>query len=97
MNRKIGATVATVALGLGGVVLASTPASAVPTCAVVNHGTYGGGDPWVDVNNRCTSTIRVKVIFNWGRDSACTSIPFGTTHRFNGDSTFASYEDVVNC
>jgi hypothetical protein len=39
----------------------------------------------------------VKVIFNWGQDSACTSIPYGTTHRFNGDTIFASYEDVVNC
>ncbi|MFD7836110.1 hypothetical protein [Streptomyces sp. NPDC059761] len=97
-TRWVTSAVAALALGTGGVALTSTPAVASTPCTVLTaSGHYGGGDPWVEINNRCAGPIRVRVLWNWGYDSPCTTLQSGEIRRFNSNSTFASYDDVVSC
>ncbi|MFD7258887.1 hypothetical protein [Streptomyces sp. NPDC059874] len=98
-TRWVTSAVAALTLGMGGVALTAAPAAASTPCTVLTASGYypNGGVSWVEVNNRCSGPIRVRVLWDWGHDSSCTTLQFGETRRFGADNSFASYDDVVYC
>ncbi|HEX6340428.1 hypothetical protein [Umezawaea sp.] len=48
--------------------------ASAPSCVELSQG-RNGGTAWAEATNRCGYAVRVRMIWAWASDGACTSLP----------------------
>ena len=68
----------------GGVVAADDPSyslmAVAPACVQLSQG-RNGSTAWAEATNRCGYAVRVRMIWAWAGDGACTSLPNNYYYR----------------
>ncbi len=77
-------------------VVAAASRTAAPTCIAVKISRTKWGSPKATVKNNCSSTRRVKVVWQFAADSSCLIISKG---KSKSDTTglAGSFDGVYNC
>ncbi|SDK35189.1 hypothetical protein SAMN05421874_10741 [Nonomuraea maritima] len=73
-----------------------SPMAEVASC--VSRTVYTTPYGWdLFIQNRCSTTQRVKVIVDWGGDSDCISVGAGQNHTYSYDGITGSYGHLHPC
>lgn len=101
--KKLAATLTSSLVLAAGLTIA-TPLTAhaapAPSCVLAQ---YISSKKHVFVQNQCRGTVRVKVIWAWGADSACTTIGGTAANGYAPWRTFkrpvftARWDGIVSC
>lgn len=102
IKKSVASLVASVVAGAGLVVAMPLNAHAAPapSCVLAQ---YVSSKKHVFVQNQCRGTVRVKVIWAWGPDSACTTIGGTAANGYAPYRTFkrpvftARWDGIVSC
>lgn len=105
MNKRAGLRAIVTAAGAAFLMLAGTGVAtaqeepstraAISCMEVVNSGVTGLGR-WVQVENKCAWTYKVKVVWNNGPDGICKDLPPGY-RRYSEAHVISSYAGTHTC
>ncbi|GAA4182034.1 hypothetical protein GCM10022252_07330 [Streptosporangium oxazolinicum] len=88
------AIIATFAGASLAVAVAPASAGAKPSCVSVNVKSFNN----ITMTNNCSTSHRLKVVWNNARDSGCFTVAVGASKDVNAyNQPLASYDKVVTC
>ncbi|NEB77033.1 hypothetical protein G3I40_17665 [Streptomyces sp. SID14478] len=70
---------------------------AVPSCVKVKKTTQDEGYKTYKVTNKCAGTKKLKGLFKYGYDSACTSVKKNKTALLSSTQPWVGWDKVVTC
>ncbi|MFE1953565.1 hypothetical protein ACFW9D_24220 [Streptomyces sp. NPDC059524] len=70
---------------------------AVPGCVKVKKTTQDEGYKTYKVTNKCSGTKKLKGLFKYGYDSACTSVKKNKTALLSSTQPWVGWDKVVTC
>ncbi|MFD7507655.1 hypothetical protein [Streptomyces sp. NPDC059850] len=70
---------------------------AVPGCVKVKKTLQDQGYKSFRVKNNCAGTKKLRGVFKYGYDSACTSVKPGKTKLLSSMQPWVDYDKVVTC
>lgn len=89
--------VAGLAMVTGSIAVTAGPAAADTPCTVEKIGWKDGDRQYVDVGNRCTTPVSVRVIWDWAHDSSCKTIASGSCLRLEPSVSFGRFNRAKSC